>query len=517
MARVLVTRRQHAILENIVGEEGFVAIDYVADKLGARPEDLMRDLAELEKKGLVIIEKRMDRHHYLTEEGVEALHRGMPEERVYRVMHRCLGSGFDEFIGCVSREGEIDAGTARIGAQHLLRHRCIAVRDGVVEKNDPEKCFEAIEEAGWLRGWLREAERGGPLPPEAERVLRRRKMIETRRETRIYVAATPLLRELWEKGEIGSGELLTVVKPSRYMELGPGTVIVKEFDLEIPPPRAPMSRLSPYMEFLDMVREILVAMGFEEVKGPHVELEFWNFDALFQAQDHPAREIHDTFYVATRLAASLPRELIERARSVHEAEWRYRFSEEKTLNHVLRSQTTAVSARVLAERGPGEYRCFSLDRVFRPETLDAKHSMEFYQLEGIIVGRRVSFRHLLAFFKEFAAALGIRDIWFKPGYFPFTEPSVEGYIKHPRLGWMEVFPGGMLRPEVLEILGVEGVQVAAWGIGIDRLAMTVLGIDDIRDLFTRDIDYAEKIPEPRIPFFTTHTSARQVTVHRVPL
>ncbi len=514
---VAVSRRQYSILEILAGEKERIAVDYLAEKIGVRPEDIMRDLAELEGKGLIRLQRVEAQHHYLTEEGVDALVNGLPEERVYRVMYRCTGRRVDEFIKCVAEEGGFTADVARIGMQHLLRHRCLAVVDGIVEKNNPEKCFDAVEEAAWLRGYLRLVEKGLELPGEAARLLRRRKMIVQKRETRLYAEATERLLELWERGEIRPAELLTVVRPSRYMELGRENVVVKEFDLRVPPPRAPISRLNPYMEFLDMVREILVAMGFEEVKGPHVELEFWNFDALFQAQDHPAREIHDTFFVSTRLRGEVPEELLERAAAIHESEWRYRFSREKSLNHVLRSQTTAVSARILAERGAGEYRCFSLDRVFRPETLDAKHSMEFYQLEGIIVGKNVSFRHLLAFFKEFSAALGIRDIWFKPGYFPFTEPSVEGYIRHRKLGWVEVYPGGMFRPEVLEILGVEGVQVAAWGIGIDRLAMTVLGIDDIRDLFTRDIDYMEHVREPRLPFFTRHTTGMQVTVHRVPL
>ena len=143
--------------------------------------------------------------------------------------------------------------------------------------------------------------------------------------------------------------------------------------------------------------------------------------------------------------------------------------------------------------------------------------MEFYQLDGIIVGKKITFKDLLAFFREFAAALGIREVWFKPGYFPFTEPSVEGFIKHPRLGWVEVFPGGMFRPEVMEVLGASGVNAIAWGIGIDRLAMTVLGIDDIRDLFSKDLDYIESLLEPRIPYYYRKVSAKDTIVQKYPV
>jgi len=142
--------------------------------------------------------------------------------------------------------------------------------------------------------------------------------------------------------------------------------------------------------------------------------------------------------------------------------------------------------------------------------------MEFYQLDGIIVGKEVNFKHLLAFFKEFAAALGIREVWFKPGYFPFTEPSVEGFIKHPELGWIEVFPGGVFRPEVMEILGAPGVRAIAWGIGIDRLAMSVLGLNDIRDLFNKDLDFLRKMPSPKLPYFLTRTSSKDVKVVKIP-
>jgi len=143
--------------------------------------------------------------------------------------------------------------------------------------------------------------------------------------------------------------------------------------------------------------------------------------------------------------------------------------------------------------------------------------MEFHQLDGVIVGKNVNFKHLLYFFKELAAALGIKEVWFKPGYFPFTEPSVEGYVKHPKLGWIEVFPGGMFRPEVMEILGAKGYNAAAWGIGVDRLAMVVLGVDDIRLLFARDLYTLREMRNPGLPFFTHKTSGRSVKVVPAPL
>ncbi len=511
---IYLNEKQYAIVSNIYSVRE-IEVRRLAEKLNVTPESLMRDLAELEKKELVKMKRQVLEKIFLTDEGREVIEKGLPEERIYRVMYKCLEREVKEFLECVSREANIDNSHARIGLQYLLREHCLEITSKKVVIGEEENCFRVLENASWLKSFLKNIERGEHVPSDIVGLLKRRRMVRVEKKTAIIVCATNKLIELYNKGLIKEKKLVTVVKPSMAHELD--KYIIKEFDLSIPPPRPRGAKINSYMEFLDMVRDILVSMGFEEVKGPHVELEFWNFDALFQAQDHPAREIHDTFFVENKLKGRVPEELLERAKAVHERGWRYKWDPLRALRPVLRTQTTAVSVRAIFEKGEGEYRVFCLDRVFRPETLDAKHSMEFYQLDGIIVGRNVNFKHLLAFFKEFAAALGIKQVWFKPGYFPFTEPSVEGFIKHPELGWIEVFPGGVFRPEVLEILGVKNVRAIAWGIGIDRLAMTVLGLNDIRDLFNKDIDFLRKLPIPKLPYFTSKTSGKEVDVVKTPL
>ncbi len=508
---VYLPEKQYRIVTALIGA-GETGIGEISAALGVRQEDLMRDLAELEAKGLLRIRRIVEEIPILTSEGHEVLVSGLPEERVHSVMYRCINRSVDEFIECVSLETGDDPGRVKIGLRHLLRHGCLRVIDGKVVVGDDYKCMQAVEEASWIRGLLRmiaenieTGEKGGLLS-----IAKRRKLVRVERRKKIMVAPTEKLLELFRKGAITSREIVTVVKPSLAPRLN--EYLIKEFDLSVSPPRPEGARLNAYMEFLDLARDILVSMGFIEAKGPHVELEFWNFDALFQAQDHPAREIHDTFFVDTEFRGRVPEELIERTKRVHREGWGYEWDPLRSLRPVLRTQTTAVSVRTIAERGEGEYRVFTLDRVFRPETLDARHAMEFYQLDGIIVGKNVSFRDLLSFFKEFSAALGINKVWFKPAYFPFTEPSVEGFIKHPDLGWIEVYPGGVFRREVMEILGAPGVRAIAWGIGIDRLAMAVLGLNDIRDLFTRDIDFIQKLPVPRLPYFTRNTSGGDVEV-----
>jgi len=511
---IYVTPRQYRVLEALIDAGKALEISEISSRLGARKEDLMRDIAELENKGLIIVQRIVTKKPVLTDEGIEVIEKGLPEERVHRFMYRCIDNPVPKFIECIAEQSGMDHKMARIGLQHLVRHGCLRIIERTVRIGDEKKCFEALEEAAWIRSALLEIKKGGEVPDKTISLLRRRKLIRIERVSRIIVEPIPDLRRLMTEDLVKPFEVTTVITPSMADRLG--ELYIKEFDLSIEPPKPKPARLNAYMEFLDMVREILIAMGFEEVKGPHVELEFWNFDALFQPQDHPAREIHDTFFVDTDFRGKLPSELLERAKTVHERSWKYKWNPLRALRPVLRSQTTAVSVRTIYERGEGEYRAFSLDRVFRPETLDAKHAMEFYQLDGIIVGKNVNLKHLLAFFKEFVAALGIKKIWFKPGYFPFTEPSVEGFIKHPTLGWIEALPGGVFRPEVMEILGAPGVKAIAWGIGIDRLAMAVLGIDDIRDLFTSDLQLLRNLPEPIIPFFVRKTSARDVEVVSIP-
>jgi phenylalanyl-tRNA synthetase alpha chain len=174
--------------------------------------------------------------------------------------------------------------------------------------------------------------------------------------------------------------------------------------------------------------------------------------------------------------------------------WGGNWSRDEASKLVLRSHTTPVSARTLFNNGdkPGKY--FTIDRTFRPDVIDASHLMEFQQCEGIVVGEDLTFKHLLGFFKEIANSIGIKEVKFQPAYFPFTEPSVQCMVKHPTLGWIEAMPGGIFRPELLKPLGIENSQVLAWGIGISRLAMIKLGINDIRMLFSDNLEWLRKVP-----------------------
>ncbi|MHB8421224.1 MAG: phenylalanine--tRNA ligase subunit alpha [Leptospirales bacterium] len=271
----------------------------------------------------------------------------------------------------------------------------------------------------------------------------------------------------------------------------------RPYSLNTPPPRPQIGLTHPYREYLDQVRKQLVRLGFEEMDGPIVESEFWNMDALFIPQTHPARDIHDIYFVRDpRESPPLDPEIGPRVKAVHTGEgktfgsrgWRQPFNETQARRLLLRSQGTALSARTLSRipRIPGKY--FALARCFRYEQVDQTHAVDFYQAEGIILEQHTSFRTLLGLLSLFAREVaGAQEVHFKPAYFPFTEPSVEVHVRHPVLGWMELGGAGLLRPEVLGPLGID-VPVIAWGLGIDRMAMMRLGLSDIRDLFSGSLN-----------------------------
>lgn len=277
---------------------------------------------------------------------------------------------------------------------------------------------------------------------------------------------------------------------------------LRRYNIEAPVARVWPGKKQPYRRFLDELKWKLVALGFEEMTGPIVELMFFNCDALYMPQDHPAREIHDIYFVDSPSHGDLSEyeDFLERVRACHEDGWEtgsrgwgYMFSTEEARRLILRSQGTALSARTLVSEGlkvPGKY--FSVVRTYRPDVVDRTHLTEFNQVEGIVVGEALTFRDLLGVLKTFAIEIAEADrVRFRPDYFPFTEPSVELAAYKEGYGWLEFGGAGIFRPEVNLPLGVT-VPVIAWGLGVDRLFMMRTGIDDIRELFTHDLDWLRR-------------------------
>jgi len=267
------------------------------------------------------------------------------------------------------------------------------------------------------------------------------------------------------------------------------------YNIGVPPARIIPGRTNPYVQFLESVKDKLCSLGFEEFDGPLVETEFWNGDALFMPQFHAARDIHDVYRIKNPThAKKIEEPYLSNVKAVHEnggksgsRGWNYQFDNEFTRRLILRSQGTVLSAHQLHKaKIPGKY--FGIARCFRYDKVDATHLSDFYQTEGIVLGNDVNLKTLLGFLEMFAKEIaGATEVKYVPGYFPFTEPSIEVHIKHPKLGWFELGGSGIFRPEVTKAMGID-VPVLAWGIGIDRMALMALGLNDLRELFSEDIE-----------------------------
>ena len=267
------------------------------------------------------------------------------------------------------------------------------------------------------------------------------------------------------------------------------------YNISIPPARIIPGRINPYVQFLESVKDKLCSLGFQEFDGPLVETEFWNGDALFMPQFHAARDIHDVYRIKNPTHAKYIEEpYLSNVAAVHKnggntgsRGWNYEFDHEFTKRLIMRSQGTVLSAHQLHKAEiPGKY--FGIARCFRYDKVDATHLSDFYQTEGIIVGENANLRNLLGMLEMFAKEVaGAEEVKYVPGYFPFTEPSIEVHIKHPVLGWFELGGSGIFRPEVTKAMGID-VPVLAWGIGIDRMALMALGLNDLRELFCEDVE-----------------------------
>lgn len=255
--------------------------------------------------------------------------------------------------------------------------------------------------------------------------------------------------------------------------------------------------LHPLQKVRTEIRKIFLEMGFSEMPtNNYIENSFWNFDALFQPQQHPARDAHDTFFISDPcVSTKFPSEYLEKVKQTHingggfgSQGYKYDWKLEEAQKNILRTHTTAVSARMLykiAQDKPFKpTKLFSIDKVFRNETLDATHLAEFHQIEGVIADYNTTLGDLIGVLYEFFSKLGMTELRFKPAYNPYTEPSMEIFAFHKGLNkWVEIGNSGVFRPEMLLPMGLpENVSVIAWGLSLERPTMIKYGINNIRDL-----------------------------------
>jgi phenylalanyl-tRNA synthetase alpha chain len=454
----------------------------------------------LRELGYIQVHKSVEELFSLSEEGLRYARDGLPERRLLRD------------IGSSKPVSALKDPAFKIGLGWLKKKGWAVLQGGVLKpigtaaKGKDEEILEAL-----LQGPLEARQLDG----RALAMLKSRGLVRSSKSKFWSYEITPQGREAISAQEATYGmdrRLIKEMPPltpdmikngeweekddELLLHLQGETYRPRPYDVTVPSERIYPGKKHPYQRLIQGMRDIMLEMGFAEIKGEIVQSSFWNFDALFQPQDHPAREMQDTFYLDSK--AEIPsyqkvKEMHEHGGDVGSKGWGGCWSPEVARQEVLRTHTTAMTIKYLADNPNPPAKAFAIDRVYRREAIDATHLPEFEQLEGVVMDRGVTFRHLLGVLKEFYSKMGFHEVRFRPSYYPYTEPSVDAEVNVEGLGWIELGGAGIFRREVTAPFGIEH-PVLAWGQGVGRLAMLRLGLKDLRLLYQSDIGWLRETP-----------------------
>ena len=474
-------------------------VDQIVKAGGLAHAAVMRAALSLSTKKLLRVHEQKQTTITLSAEGREHAEKGLPERRLIRALIK-LGS--EATVEESVNEAALERNFTTIARGWLHRKNWVTMKGNVLKTSgEPpmevgEKLLSILQEKGSLL-----IERLGKEMKNAVYVLKKRKLIEIDEKTLRELELTEAGWELVKRG-IKTVEEVSKLTPELILSKKWQKVKLRKFDVTAPGPVVYPGKIHPMQEIIQMVREAFLEMGFTEIRGSIVQTAFWNFDALFQPQDHPAREMMDTFYLAQPKEGRLPKKnFVDAVAKTHEngwitgsRGWQYKWGPEEAKRLIMRTHTTAVTIHYLAEHREPPVKVFSVDRIYRNERLDYKHLAEFYQIEGIIMDKNVTLRDLIGTLKEFYLKLGLKRVEFWPSYFPYTEPSAQATAYVPELKtWIELCGMGIFRPEVVQPFGIK-YPVLAWGGGLERLVMLKLGVDDIRFLYKNDLGWIRRSP-----------------------
>ena len=447
-------------------------------------EAAMQSAFLLEEKGLLQVSEFTTEKYNLTKEGEEYVSSGLPERQVIEKVTSptAIDAVKDEF------------GPKLVGiALGWLRKKGWAqIEDGNLVPGDiPPPGDDEETLAGLEAGTLTAISKG------VKKDLVKRNLIEVSEDKTRTITITEQGAVIFQAGITLEEEVAQLT--SDLIRTGSWKdKHLRAYNIDAPVQPVYGAKTHPYQRLIDEMRQIFLEMGFTEIKGEIIQSSFWNFDALFQPQDHPARDMQDTFYLDS--TGDVPPEYTDSVAAMHEhggdidsKGWGGKWSREQAKKNVLRTHTTANTIKYLADNPNPPVKAFCIDRAYRRETIDPTHTPEFEQLEGVVMDEGMSFSNLLGLLREFYHRVGFADVRFRPAYFPYTEPSVEPEVYIEGMGWIELGGAGVFRKEVTEPLGIK-YPVLAWGLGVSRLAMLRLGLRDLRTLYQSDIDWLRKSP-----------------------
>lgn len=464
-------------------------VQKLSEKTGLADVAIMRSALNLEDHSLAEIHEHTEKTVELTEEG-KYLSQKFPERKVLDLLKDPLDIS----------EIPLDRSEVNIAIGWLKRKGLITIRKEkglvleITEKGKEHQKKKLPEER--VLQEIAEGKLSADFHPrDVIENLKSRKALTIKEKIKREIILTEKGKEKIEAG-IDLTEQISQVTPQVIRERKWTSLGFKPYDITADVRDITYGKRHFVNQAIEYVRKIWLEMGFKEMKGPIVSSAFWNFDALFQPQDHPARDMQDTFFVSG--TADLPdSNLVKRVKAMHEhggqtdsTGWGYHWDDEEARKLVLRTHTTVLSAKTLAALKKSELpaKFFSVGKCFRNEKVDWSHLAEFYQTDGIVVGEDVNLRHLLGYLARFLRKMGIKNFRFRPAYFPYTEPSVEAEVYNPRTKeWVELIGSGIFRPEVVVPLLGEDISVLAWGPGFGRIIMDYYQITDIRDLYKNDL------------------------------
>ncbi len=476
------------------GGSDWIELESIASRANISIDQARRALEWLKDKGLVEITETISSTYSLGKAGRILANEGLPERKIVNAIRETGGiTKISSLSKTFGNELSPALGRARRNGWITVENETVRVLDEAADSKEPEE--EVLEKISSSSGGIFSAQLSKTELSIIDELSKRMKDLVIKNESKIMNVR---LSELGKTIELEADEEeISAITPSVLQTKEWKTRKLRPIDVGSHAPRVFPGRRHPLRIFIDEVRENFVSLGFEEIAGSFAQSAFWNFDALFIPQQHPAREIQDTFYIADTKAEianfsdyeDLVRKAHETGGSTGSLGWHYKWSEDEARRVVLRTHTTAVTISYLAHQRPDEARVFTVSRVFRNEKPTYKNNPEFYQIDGVMVGKTLNLRNLIYIISKFYAKLGFRKIKFWPTFFPYTEPSLQTmvYLESTKK-WMELGGMGVFRPEVTLPLGVKN-NVLAWGLGLDRLVMMRYGLNDIRQLYSANLGW----------------------------
>lgn len=444
----------------------------------------------LENHGFVTVEEHLTTEIRLDAEGEKAIASGLLEQRLWDWMTAVN----EPSMRALQTEFERHEAGPGVG---LLKQLGVSIDGGILVAQDPSHVELVLKKRlDFLNALPAEMVE---IDSEMLQHFRQRKGLitsleQTIRSWSITVAGNAVLGEQLKESVVISELTPELLQTDDWKDAE-----FRAFDVTLESATPRRGRSHPMQALIERIRSVFLEMGFSELVDDYVQTAGWNMDALFIPQDHPAREMQDTFYLKEPAKMELSEDLMGKWKSIHEhgggtgsTGWGGSFSFDTAQRSLLRTHTTVNTIQYLAQHPKEACRVFSVDRVFRKEAIDRTHLPEFHQIEGIIMEEGANLQMLVTTLKTFYAKMGYPEVRVRPAYFPYTEPSLEIEVKwHGK--WLELGGAGIFRPEVTEPLGIES-PVLAWGMGLERLAMLVLGLDDIRQLYISDLDWLRQQP-----------------------